>query len=240
MQPLQAATRSSRTPRLILAVGLAAIIGLGCERRLTIRQDGYINNAMHHARPEARRTGEPLELTVVLVLPDDTKKPENEVLRPDNPVIVTAKDWYDRRPGSPAQRPLSIPEDQIFLFTDSPNPHGLVVGSALHGHAFQDDFTLTLNIVAGSDNFVQLDAGPKIPLKQVTRFLDLKGNPLDSKDCALYIFGRFADESGDMLPVKAVMIRPKEMKENGEIRVGVDKELYKSNPGQAQYIKAVP
>ena len=57
MHVLQAATKSPWASRLVLAIGLGTALTVGCERRLTIRQDGYINNAMQPNRPPARRTG---------------------------------------------------------------------------------------------------------------------------------------------------------------------------------------
>jgi hypothetical protein len=224
MQALQSATQNRWASRLILALGIAAILGLGCERRLTIRQDGYINNAMQPNRPPARRTGEPLELTVVCVLPADLRDDNgpNADLKPGSP--VNSRMWYARRPGAqlapkpgePVAAPFNIPATQIFILDENNTDASL---RPLHGKTIE-----------GQDR----------ELKVTDKMLKFSIPALDlfSKNCIVYVFGRFADENGDILPVPpAVFAPPGDYKSELYIRVGSTGKL--DGPTKGQYIKNI-
>jgi len=221
---LPATTRTSRPARLILALALAAALGLGCERRLTIRQDAYINNAMQPNRPPARRTGEPLELTVVCVLPADLKdeKGPNADLKPGS--AINSRMWYARRPGAqiapkpgePVLAPFNIPGAQIFVLDENNSDASL---RPLHGKTIEgQDRALTV-----TDKMLKF----QIPA------LDLF-----SKNCVVYVFGKFADESGEILPVPpAVFSPPGDYKSELFIKVGSTGKL--DSPDRGQYIKNI-
>jgi hypothetical protein len=240
MQSSQAGTRISWVYALMALVGLVASLGSACEHQLTIRQGDQVNNAMHRKRPKAARTGEPLELTLVLVLPKARETPANEALRPPSEgeaVTITCKDWYERRPGGPSATPFAIPPGHIFVLTDQSAPadgHGIKVngGALLHGSKFDDDLTVILG-----EDYIMI-GGQKTQTERWDKPWDFSLSPLGSKECCLYAFGRFTNEAGDVLPVKAAMRRPKDMKgKSTVIRVGVDAALYENDPVQAQYIR---
>jgi hypothetical protein len=224
MQLVEAAKQNRWASRLILAVGIAAILGLGCERRLTIRQDGYINNAMQPNRPPARRTGEPLELTVVCVLPRDLKDDNtaNADLKPG--ANINSRIWYARRPGAqlapkPGEAvapPFNIAATQIFVL-DENNADATL--RPLHGKTIE-----------GHDR----------ELKVTDKMLKFEIPALDlfSKNCIVYVFGKFADENGDILPVPpAVFTPPGDYKSELFIKVGSSGDW--NSPTRGQYIKNI-
>jgi hypothetical protein len=205
-----------------MAIGLGAALTFGCERRLTIRQDGYINNAMQPNRPPARRTGEPLELTVVCALPADLKDPANADLKPGSP--INSRMWYARRPGAqtapkpgePVAAPFKIPADQIFIL-DEANPDASL--RPLHGRTIE-----------GQDR----------ELKVTDKMLKFEIPALDlfSKNCIVYVFGKFADENGDILPVApAVFSPPGDYTSELFIKVGSSGKW--DSPDRGQYIKNI-
>jgi len=224
MQILPKAPRISWAPRLVLGLALAALLGLGCERRLTIRQDGYINNAMQPNRPLARRTGEPLELTVVCVLPHDLKDEHgpNADLKPGS--NINSRMWYARRPGAqlapkpgePVLAPFTIPAEQIFVLDENNADASL---RPLHGKIIEgQDRALTV-----TDKLLKF----QIPM-----------GALFSKDCVVYVFGKFADENGDILPVPPAMFTPPgDYTSELFIKVGSTGKL--DGPDRGQYIKNI-
>lgn len=73
-------TTTVRSRRLLFPIGqtgllvtalLVAAQSSGCGRALHIKQDEYVNTAMHRNRAPAERTGEPLEINIVVVTPKD-------------------------------------------------------------------------------------------------------------------------------------------------------------------------
>lgn len=215
--------RTRRSVRTVLVIGLGIVATLGCERRMTIRQDNYINNAMQPNRPPARRTGEPLELTVVCVLPADLKDPANADLKPGSP--IDSRMWYGRRPGGavaprpgePVAAPFKIPAGQIFVL-DENNPDASL--RPLHGKAIE-----------GSDRQLKVDTD------KILKF-SVPAGALFSKDCAIYVFGKFADENGDILPVApAVFSPPGDYTSELFIKVGTTGKW--DSPDRGQYIKNI-
>lgn len=224
MRTLSATAQVSWASRLVLAIGLAAALTLGCERRLTIRQDDYINNAMHRNRPPARRTGEPLELTVVCVLPADLKDAANADLKPGSP--INSRTWYARRPGAqlapipglPAAPPFNIPASQIFTL-DENNPEPSL--RPLHG-----------KVIEGGDR--ELLVTDKI----ITIKIPWGDLVFNDRNCVVYVFGRFADENGDILPVPpAVFERPGQYKSELFVKVGSNGKW--DSPDRGQYIENI-
>ena len=172
---------------LVGLVGLAGAAG-GCARQLTITQDDYVNNAMQIDRRPEDRTGEPLEVNIVCVYPDDLSDPRNERLRGTS--AITSDEWFARRPVPGDQADLGGPtgrfrllEEQIFLLTNERYFYGQRIGAALRG-AKQDGRTL----VKGGIEF----------------------NPyvLHSGSAVIYVFGRFTDKEGKVLAVPPAVFHP--------------------------------
>src|SRR3972149_9744595 len=80
----------------VAALPMTLLVAVGCERKLIIEQDPYINTAMQQNRPPEQRTGEPLEVAVVCVLPKDLDRPQNADLKRET--HITCKDWWERCP----------------------------------------------------------------------------------------------------------------------------------------------
>ncbi len=110
----------------ILAVLFAVTLSTGCTRELIIRQDPLINTGMN--RYDEQFLGEPLEVTVVCVYPNDFK--DNDVnywLLPD--AELTSETFYEKR----RSREIKLPPDQILVFTNDRDVYGKKVGKRLQG-----------------------------------------------------------------------------------------------------------
>jgi hypothetical protein len=196
-------------------LGIAAVLSAGCERRFTIRQTEYVNNAMHSKRPENKRTGEPLELAIVLFLPKDYDNERNKDLRPGQP--ITSAMWWERRPGGPGTNTFDIPQGQIYRLL-------------LHGKSLEGDKEVNFN--SEKDLKVEIKDDP----------LDLEPHPINSKKCAIYVFPRFTDDTGKVLEVAPLVFSPpSEFARDLVIEVGVDKAQYEQKRGNwGQYIRVAP
>ncbi len=164
---------------------LAAVVVSGCGRSLTIEQDKYINTACHENRPPDRRTGEPLELNIVVVYASDWKKPGNELLRPDSK--ITAKDWYERRPlgtGEPAVGRFQLPHQQVYVLSNDDRAYGQRIGSALRGAALDGDKPIRKTGIA------------------------VKWDTVHSDDTVIYVFPKFCASDGGVLPVLPAKFHP--------------------------------
>ncbi|MBK9118843.1 MAG: hypothetical protein IPM18_04465 [Phycisphaerales bacterium] len=200
---------------LLATLGLLLQVAPGCGRTLKIGQDLYINTAPHANRPEATRTGEPLEVTVVVVYGEDLQKPGNELLRPGSQ--ITSRDWYARRPqpgGESAGRTFDLPKSQIYVLTNDPDYFGKHIGSALRGG--------------------KLDGETPIEKKNA---IDVRAGALHSKDTVIYVFPRFINREGVVLPVAPATFHPPGAYEAElHVRIGV-------RPGQpldqAQFIEVL-
>jgi len=195
----------------------AALLLTGCARTLTIWQDPYINTACHAARPPQDRTGQPLELAIVCVYPKDLEKPANALLKPDSK--ITCRDWYARRPlgPNPEAGRFELNKNQIFLLTDDSKAYGTVVGSKLLRGARQD--------------------GEK-PIRLSFWFEGgWTGAQYHHPNSVIYVFGKFTDKDGNVLPVPPAKFHPPgAYREDLEIRIGVDPD----RPLEAgQYIKVL-
>jgi len=161
----------------------AAVVSTGCSARLlTISQDPYINTKPYTDRERGARTGDPLEVNIVCVLPADLEDSANELLRPGSG--ITSDVWYKKRPtqaGGGGDR-FNLPSGQIHLFTDRRDVYGVRAGSRLKG-----------SVADQKDKFVV-----KVPF----------GKDLFDKRSAIYVFPRFLDKEGRVLPVKPVVFSP--------------------------------
>ena len=203
----------ARWPLLMLALGALS----GCGRTLTIRQDPYINTAAHANRPPDKRTGEPLELTIVCIYPKDLEKPANELLRPESK--ITSKDWYDRRPVPAGQETgrFDLPKNQVYVLTNDSKVFGRQIGSSLRG-AIMD--------------------GEK-PIKKTGIIFDggWAGGQYHDPHSVIYVFPKFIDRDGAVLPLPPAKFHPPgAYVEDLEIKIGVDPD----RPLEAaQYVKVL-
>ncbi len=167
----------------VAVMGLVALSG-GCSARtLTIVQEDRINTAMHQDRPQNKQTGNPLEVSIVCVFPSDLEKPENARLQADEG--ITAKEWYEFRPtGAPPDgRHFNLPCNQIYMLTNEESPCGKVKGPALRG-ALEDGYSE----------------------KKMKGILFKK--KLHSRKSVIYVFPKFIDKNGEVLPVLPVKYHP--------------------------------
>jgi hypothetical protein len=180
----------------------AFLTAVGCSRTLTISQDMIINTAMHIDRRGEDRTGQPLEVNIVSVYPDDFKNPANERLLPEN--HITSDVWYADRPqigDSPDMEGMDgrfrLPKDQIFLLTDATRYYGVKSGGMLKGAAIDGK-------------------------KDLERSFKFKG-PLHNKHSVIYVFPKFIDSRGQVLPVPpAVFAPPGAYTHVLSVKIGVD------------------
>lgn len=194
----------------VVLVGLAA----GCARTLTITQDDYVNNAMQIDRRPEDRTGEPLEINVVCVYPDDLADVRNERLRGESG--ITSQEWFARRPvpgdqvdlGGPTGR-FRLLEEQIYLLTNDRNFYGLRIGAALRG-AKQDGRTIAKS---------GIEFNPYV---------------LHSNAAVIYVFGRFTDKEGKVLGVPPAKFHPPGAYGN---HLAVKLGIRESGPNYGQYIE---
>ena len=215
---MQNAVTTRSAPALSLCRGFGVAGGLlllvllaGCARSLTIRQDPYINTAAQAKRPADKRTGEPLEVDVVVVYPADLKKAGNELLRPDSK--ITCKDWYERRPQTgtpPAGNRFDLPRDQVCVLTNDDNAFGQHIGNALRGAVLDGDKPIKKGGIALAWGMVHND------------------------QTVIYVFPKFVGRDG-VLPVGPAKFCPPGAYESGlEVKIGV----YPNRPlDEAQFIE---
>jgi hypothetical protein len=194
---------------------LLLVTTTGCARSLTIRQDKYINTAPYANRSADQQTGDPLELTVVVVYPDDLKHPENELLKPDSK--ITAKDWEDRRPlhgQAGGSGRFVIPQEQIFLLTNAERYYGRKIGNALRGAAHDGDKPLIKSGIA------------------------LNWGHVHDSNTVIYVFPRFIGRDGSVLPALPAEFNPPGAYTSAlEVQVGVQPNA--RSPEEAQFIKVL-
>ncbi len=197
----------------VLLLATAALAATGCGRTLTIRQDRFINTGAQGNRPPEKRTGEPLELTIVCVYPPDLDKPGNELLKPDSK--ITVKDWYDRRPTTGTTDPgkFNLPQNQIFVLTNDSTYYGRKIGNAIRGSALDGD--------------TPIKKGP----------FDYKWGDLHDLRGVIYVFPKFIGKDGGVLPLPPAKFHPPgAYAADTEVKIGVDD----SKPVEAaQYIQVL-
>lgn len=202
-------TRTYHAGRFALTA-LLSIASMGCpSRTLTITQDDYINTGSHVRRDADKRTGQPLEVTIVCVYPQDLEKAANNGLR----LGLTCKDWYDHAP-KPDGTGFQLPGDQIYVLTNRPGGGiGRRLGPSLAG-AIQD---------GRADRSV---GGIKF------------GKDLFDKRSAIYVFPKFIGPDRKVLPVPgAVFSPPGSYSSRISVKIGVDKSRYEQAPLYGQYIR---
>ena len=197
----------------LMAVGMLGLVGAnGCARELTIIQEGYVNNAMHINRPEGSRTGDPLELTIVCVHPKDLDHEANDRLAPG--AGITSDVWYRDRPlpGDRKDTPdrgtrFWLPKSQVFVMTYDNTYYGKRIGEPLRGAA-----TDKTDKVKKSFGF---------------------GPGLHDEKSVIYVFPKFIDRKGNVLPVPPAKFHPPgAYTEKLSVKIGVDD----SRPQYGQYI----
>ena len=199
------------TPRwaaLLPVLLFVAAAGPGCAREMTIIQADYINTGMYK---QAHR-GEPLELNIVSVYPRDLKNDANERLRPGSG--ITSKEWFADRPQPGDTKDMEdrdgrfwLKNNQVFLLTDSRKIYGKRVHPALRG-AVRDK------------------------KKEVVVEFEFAGD-LHHDESVIYVFAKFTDPNGDVLPVRpAVLHPPGAYTHELTVEVGVDD----SRDNYGQYI----
>ncbi len=186
----------------------------GCAARtISIYQDPYINTAAQANRAPADRTGEPLELAIVCVYPDDLKNPQNELLRPTS--SITSRDWFERRPqlGMENQSAFDLPKDRVYVMTIADDVYGRKIGSALRG--------------------AKLDGEAPIQKKAI----EFDSFKLRDSDSVIYVFGKFLDSAGNYLPVPPAKYNPPGAYIHKlSVKIGVDADRPLE---EAQYIRVL-
>lgn len=179
---------SLRALRCLWLPGAVLVLTAGCSSRsITIQQDPYINNGMQCDRSAGERTGEPLELNVVMVYPDDLKDVRNDRLRPGSG--ITSQEWFSRRPqpgdtvDAESGANFRLKPEQIFLLTNDSAVYGKRIGQALRGASLDG-----ASVSKGGIDFDNWASG-------------------DSKS-VVYVFGRFTDKNGSVLPVPPAVFNP--------------------------------
>ncbi len=205
-----------RLGAVLAGLCLAAMLAGGCSaRHLTIVQDDYVNTGMQVMRPEKDRTGEPLEVDIVCVYPEDLKY--NDGLRPDS---ITSREWFEMRPQGDyknskdaADKRFRLPKDRILvLCREGDAGYGRRIGPCLRGG--------------------------KLDKRQVVYNVGFASAKLFDADSVIYVFGRFTDDKGNVLPVPpAVFSPPGKYRADISVRVGVRPEQVKvSERTRGQYI----
>jgi hypothetical protein len=199
----------------LAAAVLATLLVTGCGRTLTIHQDPFLNTAPHASRPADKRTGEPLELDVVVLNGNDLAKPENELLRPGS--RITAKDWFERRPQRGVEKTgnrFDVPADQVYVLTNDTHAFGRQIGTALRGAALDGDRPIVKS-----------------------NSIALRWGAVHDEHSVIYVFPMFTNKEGAVLPVAPAMFHPPgAYSDNLEIRVGVEPNRPLE---EAQYIRVV-
>lgn len=197
---------------------LAGVCLGGCSRVLTITQDAYINTAGQDKRAEAERTGDPLELNIVCVTPQDLKKDVNADLKPGSG--ITSEVWFRKRPidGDEKQKAgrFDLPKKQVYLLTNDMDAYGTRKGPALRGSEAD---------------------GPK---KTTEGDIAFPFGALHDSDSVIYVFGKFKGPDGAVLPVQPARFAPPgAFTHELSIHVGVEKSRFGQGLDKGQYIKVM-
>lgn len=190
-----------RNSRMLVAGIIAVPLLTGCaSRNLTIRQQDYINTAMHRDRDPDKRTGEPLRVDVVCVYPSDLQKSGNHILNPESP--VTSDHWFNNGAGKGS---INIPAEQIYVLSDNRNEYGKWTHPSLRG--------------------AKQDGKSEIPIKGI-KFKEKRGwkegGALLAKDAVIYVFPRFTGKEGKVLEIPpAKFYPPSKYSKNMIVEIGV-------------------
>lgn len=198
---VQLGRRGERKICAILLGALGATVLSGCaSRSLTIRQQDYINTAMHCDRDPDKRTGEPLRVDVVCVYPSDLQTAGNHILNPESP--VTSDHWFNNRPNKGS---ISIPAERIYVLSNNKNEYGKWTGFSLGG--------------------AKLDAKPEIVIKGI-KFKEERGwkegGALLAKDAVIYVFPCFTGKDGKVIAsAPAKFYPPRKYSKKMVVEIGV-------------------
>jgi len=207
--------------RWAMGASLAVLLAGGCsDRHLTIVQDDFINNGMQHGRAEKDRTGEPLQIDIVCVHPEDLKY--NDDLRPERQ--ITSKEWFEHRPQTDykdkskdsSDKLYRLPKGRIFVLcrqNDKDRTYGVYRKPCLRG-AKLDGRTVTVDGI----NF--------------------RSSSLFDGDSIIYVFGKFTDEKGQVLKTPPAVFRPPGKYTSAiAVKVGVHKDQMNDRDKRGQYIE---
>ncbi len=184
-------------PCLLVGLVCSVVLAGGCaSNTMTIVQDEYLNTAVHLNRPVDQRTGDPLEVTIVCLYPEDLEKESNAGLKPGSG--ITSKGWYDNRPTHSGSRGFQVPADQVFLLTNDSQPYGTRIGRRLQG-AKRDGRSEV--VVTG--------------IKFHSRGM-FKGGPI------MYVFPKFIGPQGQVLPVPPILYSSPRQRGGVRFKIGVD------------------
>jgi len=173
---------------------------VGCSARpLLISQDAYVNSASHRDLAERDRGSEPLEVSIVCILPEDLEKPVNNALKLGQ--NITCADWYERRPTGDADagNRFDLPRERIYVLTDRPpsDVYGQKKGPALKGSA------------GGGRS--------EVPVSGIRC-----AGKLFRGGAVMYVFPRFIDKGGKELGAPPVVFHPGRRHRNTlSVRIGV-------------------
>ncbi len=175
-------TRAGRWMAVVAVVGCLQ----GCAQHVTFRQADYINTAMHWGRAPSQRTGEPLEINIVRVRSKDLKIATNDRLRPDR--NISSDVWFANRPilGDDLEKAETggrfwLPKSQILVMTYDPEYYGTRIGDPLRGAATDKKKEIKTSVSASG------------MFSNVTS--------------AIYVFAKFVDENGNVLPIAPARLR---------------------------------
>lgn len=203
----------TRSPGICAALGVLIAVSAassGCSTRaVSITQANLINNANI-------RDGEPLEVTVVCVHPDDLENPDNQLLQSGS--TINSKVWYQRRPSLSGSgsgiTPFQLIPDRIFVFTDDQQSevYGTKLGAALRG-ADHDGRSLITRKISSRDGFWRSGS-------------------------VIYVFAAFSGPEG-VLPVAPATFAGHQ-KATIDVEIGlIESQLTNRNANYGQFIKRV-
>lgn len=166
-----------------LLLGLAAVALSGCaSKELVITQAEYVNTGMGPS-------GEPLELHIVYVHPEDLKHAANGRLAPESG--ITSDVWFRDKPQPGDTKDMSgrgsrlwLPEDQILLLNNPPADisYGTHVGNRARGAAYDKSEMV------------------------VRRNLAIKGR--GKTPTVVYVFPKYIDSRGQIMPKRPAKFHP--------------------------------
>jgi hypothetical protein len=206
---------------------LAVLLAGGCsDRHLTIVQDDFVNNGMQHGRAEKDRTGEPLQIDIVCVHPEDLRPNEHIVkgLGPDSG--ITADVWFEHRPQTSyknkekdsSDKIFRLPKNHIFVLCrkndeGKPETYGEYRRPCLRG-AKLDGRSLTVDGI------------------------QFRSSSLFDDNSIIYVFGKFTDDKGKVLKTApAVFHPPGKYTANIRVKVGVHNDQMNDPDARGQYIE---
>ncbi len=195
--------------RLAVLCGIStALVGCGA-RTITFKQTPVVNTAM--VGGSTTRSGDPLEIAVVCVTPEDLQNPSNDRLRPNSG--ITSREWHDRMPDGDADaNQFVLPKNQVYWMTNRTDRYGKVIGNALRGAKEDGDAP----VKKGGINFPSF--------------------ALHDNQSVIYVFPLFKNDDGAVLETQpAVFHPPGGYEADLMVEIGVDEN--RSTARERQYIR---